>query len=169
MDFKILLNLNAHFQSDTLNPFDTNGQINPTVMDENRRIDELSKESGQLTLMEDQRHELADLRRQVVYLQVGSNLSGRLKENYNTTKFFNNFYSRAKLTIVIEQFASRQIQSPNMSHIRYKTELLAQTRQQLPHSIPQIVPFQQTVRLEWVPVSKLSVQQHKLNEWVHRW
>lgn len=72
--------INAHFQSDTLNPFDTNGQINPSVMDENRRIDELSQESGQLTLMEDQRHELADLRRQVVYLQVCSNLSGRLKE-----------------------------------------------------------------------------------------
>uniref|UniRef100_A0A336LMU9 CSON015058 protein n=1 Tax=Culicoides sonorensis TaxID=179676 RepID=A0A336LMU9_CULSO len=55
--------------SDTLNPFDTNGQINPVVLDENRRIDALSQESGQLTLMEDQRQELGDLRRQVVYLQ----------------------------------------------------------------------------------------------------
>lgn len=60
------------FQSDTLNPFDTNGQINPAVLDENRRIDELSQESGHLTMVEDQRHELADLRRQVVYLQVSA-------------------------------------------------------------------------------------------------
>lgn len=59
-------------QSDTLNPFDTNGQINPAVLDENRRIDELSQESGHLTMVEDQRHELADLRRQVVYLQVSA-------------------------------------------------------------------------------------------------
>lgn len=39
-------------------------------MDENRKIDELSTKSGQPTLSEDQRQELADLRRQVVYLQV---------------------------------------------------------------------------------------------------
>lgn len=57
-------------QSDTLNPFETNGQMNPAVLDENRRIDELSQESGQMTMVEDQRHELADLRRQVVFLQV---------------------------------------------------------------------------------------------------
>ncbi|XP_063702961.1 uncharacterized protein LOC134832758 isoform X2 [Culicoides brevitarsis] len=67
---KELLRLRRVLQeSDTLNPFDTNGQMNPAVLDENRRIDELSQESGLLTLKEDQRAELADLRRQVVFLQ----------------------------------------------------------------------------------------------------
>lgn len=74
------------FQSDTLNPFDVNGQIfnhlngnvcdseKETTSDKEKKDDEnnvvLSNE--QMVLMEDQRQELADLRRQVVFLQVSS-------------------------------------------------------------------------------------------------
>lgn len=72
------------FQSDTLNPFEVNGQIfnslngnvcdseKETSSDKEKKDDEnnvvLSNE--QMALMEDQRQELADLRRQVVFLQV---------------------------------------------------------------------------------------------------
>lgn len=74
------------FQSDTLNPFDANGQIfnalngnvcdkeKETSSDKEKKDDEnnvvLSTE--QMALLEDQRQELADLRRQVVFLQVSS-------------------------------------------------------------------------------------------------
>lgn len=75
------------FQSDTLNPFDVNGQIfnslngnvcdsekEATTSDKEKKDDEnnvvLSNE--QMVLMEDQRQELADLRRQVVFLQVSA-------------------------------------------------------------------------------------------------
>lgn len=83
-------------QTDTLNPFENNnGQffttattttttstVSPTgasgeldatsVVDSKQQENTLIKESGvlQLALLEDQRQELADLRRQVVYLQV---------------------------------------------------------------------------------------------------
>lgn len=72
------------FQSDTLNPFDTNGQIfnivNGNTCDTEKEItsDKEKKDdennvvltNEQMVLLEDQRQELADLRRQVVFLQV---------------------------------------------------------------------------------------------------
>lgn len=73
-----------HLQSDTLNPFDANGQVfnalNGNVCDsekeassdKERKDDEnnVVLTTEQMALLEDQRQELADLRRQVVFLQV---------------------------------------------------------------------------------------------------
>jgi len=68
-------------QTDTLNPFDVNGQIfngggvdnvDKTPSDKDKKDDEnnVVLTNEQLLLLEDQRQELADLRRQVVFLQV---------------------------------------------------------------------------------------------------
>jgi hypothetical protein len=73
------------FQTDTLNPFETNGQIfnnhvngtaenteTCTQSDKDKKDGEnnVTLSNEQLIMLEDQRQELADLRRQVVYLQV---------------------------------------------------------------------------------------------------
>lgn len=68
-------------QSDTLNPFDVNGQVfNGNACDSEKELssDKEKKDdennvvltNEQVALLQDQRQELADLRRQVVYLQV---------------------------------------------------------------------------------------------------
>jgi hypothetical protein len=76
-------------QSDTLNPFEMNGQVfsnlyngNPCedqkeILNDKEKRDEeknMVLTNEQLMLLEDQRQELADLRRQVVFLQVSSNI-----------------------------------------------------------------------------------------------
>ena len=76
----------AYLQSDTLNPFDVNGQIfNGNVCDSEKELscDKEKKDdennvvltNEQVALLEDQRQELADLRRQVVFLQVSLKFS----------------------------------------------------------------------------------------------
>ena len=68
-------------QSDTLNPFEVNGQIfNGNACDSEKELssDKEKKDdennvvltNEQVALLQDQRQELSDLRRQVVYLQV---------------------------------------------------------------------------------------------------
>lgn len=77
-------------QSDTLNPFDANGQIfnnlNGNLCDSEKEVtcDKEKKDdennvvlsTEQMALLEDQRQELADLRRQVVFLQVSHHAEG---------------------------------------------------------------------------------------------
>lgn len=84
---KVVLTFLDSFQSDTLNPFDANGQIfsnvngnvgdseKETSSDKEKKDDEnnVVLTNEQMVLMEDQRQELADLRRQVVFLQVSGN------------------------------------------------------------------------------------------------
>lgn len=102
------------FQSDTVNPFENsnkNGLLNPSILEENKRIDELSAESGQLSLMQDQQQELADLRRHVVFLQVHFFFIKSIKF---VDSFF--FFFRVKLTIVIEQYVFNKIYLQSLRH-----------------------------------------------------
>jgi hypothetical protein len=65
-------------QTDTLNPFENNGPFfNTCIIDQNSADLDSNKQTvtqrnndQQNAILEDQRQELADLRRQVVFLQV---------------------------------------------------------------------------------------------------
>jgi ketopantoate reductase len=97
--------VNFLFQSDTLNPFDQNGQIFANNLNGNKCDDEKENENekerkddennvvlsvDQLSLLEDQREELSDLRRQVVYLQVGflSSSKSQIKNLFKKLLYF---------------------------------------------------------------------------------
>lgn len=87
--FDISIRVWFSLQSDTLNPFDVNGQVfnalNGNVCDSEKEAssDKEKKDdennvvltNEQMALLEDQRQELADLRRQVVFLQVSQQFS----------------------------------------------------------------------------------------------
>lgn len=107
-------------QSDTLNPFDVNGQIfnalngnvcdneKETSSDKERKDDEnnvvLSTE--QMALLDDQRLELADLRRQVVFLQVSK--AGQFILNFLSLCFASNGFVDKQTDFVSFKLCSHQ-------------------------------------------------------------